>query len=87
VSVALVVFLISNVKNKYKIERLEKNNNELVKKLGQVNKESTERKTELKNTSNLGENKPTNPVELHSWDIEQMKRKGLKDPAKILFLI
>jgi hypothetical protein len=82
VSVALVVLLISNFKNKYEIERLEINNRELVEKLEQANKESTEMKIELKDTSNLGENKPANLVELHSWDIEQMKRKGLKDPVK-----
>ncbi|HUU17502.1 MAG TPA: hypothetical protein VMW72_10155 [Sedimentisphaerales bacterium] len=82
VSVALVVLLISNFKNKHEIERLEVNNKELVEKLEQANKESTERKTELKDTANLGENKPANLVELHSWDIEQMKRKGLKDPVK-----
>jgi len=82
VSVALVVLLISNVKNKHKIERLEKNNSELVKKLEQTNKESAEEKREQKDTIDLSENKPANTIELHSWDIEQMKRKGLKDPAK-----
>jgi len=82
VSVALVVLLISNVKNKHKIERLEKNNSELVKKLEQTNKESAEEKREQKDTIDLSENKPANTIELHSWDIEQMKRKGLKDPVK-----
>lgn len=81
-SVALVVLLIGNFKNKNEIERLEINNRELIEELEQVKKESTERKTELKETSNLSENKPANIIELHSWDIEQMKRKGLKDPVK-----
>lgn len=81
-SAALVVLLISNFKNKHEIERLEINNRELVEKLGQAKKGSTERKTELKDTANLGENKLANLIELHSWDIEQMKRKGLKDPVK-----
>jgi len=82
VSVALVALLISNIKNKHKIERLEKNNSELVKKLEQTNKESAEEKREQKDTIALSENKPANTIELFSWDIEQMKRKGLKDPVK-----
>jgi hypothetical protein len=82
VSVALVVLLISNVKNRHKIERLEKNNSELVKKLEQTNKESAEEKREQKDTIDLIKNKPANTIELHSWDIEQMKRKGLKYPVK-----
>ena len=81
-SVALVVLLIINVKNKHKIERLEKNNSELVKRLEQTNKESTEEKREHKNTTDFSKNKPANTIELFSWDIEQMKRKGLKDPLK-----
>ena len=81
-SVALVVSLISNFKNKHEIERLEVNNKELVEKLEQADKDSTERKTDLKDTANLGENKPASTIELHSWDIEQMKRKGLNDPVK-----
>lgn len=82
VSLALLVLLIGNFKNKNEIERLEISNRELVEKLEQADKESTERKTELKDTSNLVENKPANTIELHSWDIEQMKRKGLIDPVK-----
>ncbi len=82
VSLALLVLLIGNFKNKNEIKRLEISNRELVEKLEQADKESTERKTELKDTSNLVENKPANTIELHSWDIEQMKRKGLIDPVK-----
>jgi hypothetical protein len=81
-SAALVVLLISNFKNKHEIERLEINNMELVEKLEQVDKESADRETEPKDTANPSENKPANTIELFSWDIEQMKRKGLKDPVK-----
>jgi len=80
-SVALVVSLISNFKNKA-VERLEINNRELVRQLEQTNKEFTQRIENLKNMIDLRENKPANPIELHSWDIERMRRKGLKDPVK-----
>jgi len=80
-SVVIVVLLVGNFKNKNEIERLEINNRELLEKLEQSNNESIERKRELDNTG-LSVNKPANTIELHSWDIEGMKIKGLKDPVK-----
>jgi len=78
---ALVVLLISNLKHKHEVERLEIQNMELVEKLEQSDKVSIESKRVL-NETDLGENKPDNTFELQSWEIEQMKKKGLKDPVK-----
>jgi len=80
-SMFVAVLLVGNFKNKNTIGRLEINNRELLEKLRQRNNEFTERKREPDKTD-LSVNKPANTIELHSWDIEEMKRKGLKDPVK-----
>jgi len=46
------------------------------------NKDEIERLETNNDVIELRENKPPVPIELHSWDIEAMKRKGLKDPLK-----
>ncbi len=79
--VVIVVLLVDNFKNKNVIEQLKINNLELLNKLEQSQNESIERKREPDKAA-FGANKPANTIALYRWDIEEMKRKGLKDPVK-----
>jgi hypothetical protein len=81
-SAALVVWLIGDFKNKYEVKQLEVGNREIVEELEQTKKELTQRIKNLEDMITLCDNKPANTVELHSWQIEYMKRKGLKEPVQ-----
>jgi hypothetical protein len=75
ISLAFIVLLISHIKRKNEVQQLETENRALVKEL-EVNRRYLERR--LKNL----EAKSANVIELHSRDIEEMKKMGLKEPAK-----
>ena len=70
-----VGLIISHIKNKNEILQLEIKNKALTEKLEQ-------RLESLKEKTKQGTSKSANVIELHSWDIEEMKRRGLKEPVK-----
>ncbi len=67
--IVLVALTVSHFGNIDRIERLEETNRQLAEQLHRAKNE-------------VDENKPTRPIEVFSWDIEAMKRAGLKEPLK-----
>ncbi len=72
--------LISHIKNKDEIHKLKIENRALIEELEQSRKDF-ERKLQSPETT-TNEAKLANVIELHGWDIEEMKRRGLKEPVK-----
>jgi hypothetical protein len=68
--VALIVLAVLNLMNKGRVDRLEADNMILAQKLGQAQPSST-----------IPGSPPASPIELFSWDIRAMQKKGLKDPV------
>jgi len=79
---AFVGLLISHIKNKSEVRQLETDNRALVEELGRSRKDFEQRLKILEETIKPDESKPANLIELYSWDIEEMKRRGLKEPVK-----
>ena len=67
---ALIVLAILNLMNKSRVDRLEADNTILARKLEQAQQNGT-----------VPGNPPASPIELFSWDIRAMQKKGLKDPV------
>jgi len=79
-SIVLVVLAVCHFRNTRRIERLEETNRQLIEQLHPTGSESAGSKTEPEQISDVDEDKPTRPIEVFDWDIEAMKRAGLKDP-------
>jgi len=82
ISAAFIVVLISHIKNKNEVRQLEKDNRALVEELERSRRGFERRLKILEATIKPGESKPADVIELHSWDIEAMKRRGLKEPVE-----
>ena len=67
---ALIVLAVLNLMNKGRIDRLEADNAILARKLEQAQQNGT-----------VPGSPPASPIELFSWDIQAMQKKGLKDPV------
>lgn len=80
-SVALVVLFVNNSRYKRLLERFQTENTKLGERLDRANKELADRTATPKETNSVGPSGPTAPVELFSWDIQAMKKKGLKQPV------
>jgi hypothetical protein len=80
-SVALIVLVINNSRYKRLLERLQTENTKLADRLDQANKELAHRTETPKETGNVRPGGSTAPLELFSWDVQAMKKKGLHDPA------
>jgi hypothetical protein len=61
---------------------LETENRALVGEFERSRKDFERKLKSLEATIKPVESKPDNVIELHSWDIEEMKRRGLKEPVK-----
>ena len=77
----LIVLAIFNLINKGQADRLEADNAILVQKLEQAGAELARRTQQEKLSSAVPESPPASPIELFSWDIRAMQKKGLKDPV------
>jgi len=79
--VALIVLVVFNLMNKGRADRMEAEKILLVRKLEQAG-EQLARKTQQDNQgAGFTGGPPTSTIELFSWDIRAMQKKGLKDPV------
>ena len=67
---ALIVLAVLNLMNKGRADRLEADNTILAQKLEQAQPSGA-----------IPGSPPASPIELFSWDIRAMQKKGLKDPV------
>jgi len=67
---ALIVLAVFNLMNKGRVDRLKADNAILAQKLEQAQR-----------NSNVPSSPPAGTIELFSWDIQAMQKKGLKDPV------
>lgn len=81
-SIALLALIICYSWNTHRIEHLQETNRQLAEQLCRTISKPSGIEMESEKTGDLDEDKPTHPVEVFSWDIEAMKRAGLKDPLK-----
>jgi hypothetical protein len=81
-STALVVLIVNNSRYKHLLEQLRAENARLSERLDQADKEPADRRIETPTETNHNDpTEPTAALDLFSWDIEAMKKKGLHDPA------
>lgn len=80
ISSAFIFVLISHIKNKNEVLQLETENRALFEELERSRKDFKSKLKSLEAMTN--KTKSANVIELHSWDIEEMKRRGLKEPVK-----
>ena len=80
ISSAFIFVLISDIKNKNEVLQLETENRALFEELERSRKDFKRKLKSLEATTN--KTKSPNVIELHSRDIEEMKRRGLKEPVK-----
>ena len=80
ISSAFIFVLISHIKNKNEVLQLETENRALFEELERSRKDFKRKLKSLEATTN--KTKSPNVIELHSRDIEEMKRMGLKEPVK-----
>jgi len=78
---AIAVLVILNIMNKGRIERLKADNAIVSQKLEQANGELAKIKSRAQTSESITTSPPASPVELFSWDIKAMRKKGLKDPV------
>ena len=79
--VALILLGIFNLMNKGRADRLEAENMLLAQKLEQAG-EQLARKTQQESQDSVAAGgPPTSTIELFSWDIRALQKKGLKDPV------
>lgn len=81
-SIVLVILIACHSRNIRRIEQLEETNRKLVEELHRLTSESSDHATDPEQIGGVDEDKPTRPIEVFSWDIEAMKKAGLKDPLK-----
>lgn len=82
ISAAFIVLLISHIKNKSEVRQLKTENRALVEELERSRRDFERRLKIPEETIKPVEGKSANVIELHRWDIEEMKRRGLKEPVK-----
>ena len=80
-STALVVLIVNNSRYKCLLDQLQAQNTQLAARLDQVGKEPAGRIETPKETNHIGPSAPAAALELFSWDIQAMKKKGLPDPV------
>jgi len=78
---ALIVLAVLNLMNKGRADRLEADNAILARKLEQAQAEFSQRTQQEKQSGAVPGSPPASPIELFSWDIQAMQKKGLKDPG------
>jgi len=81
-SLSLVVLIAYHVRNIRRIEHLKETNRLLTEQLRRIKTEPEGGVTEPELIADVDEDKPTQPIEVFSWDIQAMKRAGLKDRLK-----
>lgn len=79
--VALIVLAVLNLMNKGRVDHLEADNAILAQKLEQAGAELARRIQQAEQNLAGPGSPPTNPIELFSWDIRAMQKKGLKNPV------
>jgi hypothetical protein len=79
--VALIVLTILNLTNKCRIDHLKADNAMLSQKLEQAGGELATKTPRAQPGGPVTANPPASPIELFSWDIRTMQKKGLKDPV------
>ncbi len=79
---AFVGLLITHIKNKNEIRQLKTENRALAEELEQSKKDFEQRLKSLEKTIKRSVSKSANVIELHPWDVEEMKRMGLKEPVQ-----
>ena len=77
-----VGLIISHIKNKNEVLQLETENKALTEELEQSKKDFEQRLERLKDMTKPGTIESANVIELHPRYIEEMKRRGLKEPVK-----
>ena len=77
-----VGLIISHIKNKNEILQLEIKNKALIEELEQSKKDFEQIPKSLEETTKQSTIKSDSVIELHPWDIKEMKRRGLKEPVK-----
>jgi len=77
----LIVLAVFNLINKGQADRLEADNAILAQKLEQAHAELAQRTQQAQPGEAFTGSPPESPIELFSWDIRAMQKKGLKDPA------
>ena len=80
-SVALVILIVNNSAYKRQLERFQAENIKLAEQLEQADKEPASRTETSKESSDARPSGPAAAIELFSWDIQAMKKRGLKDPV------
>ena len=80
--VALVTLIVCYIQHTRRIERLEVANHQLAEQLRRLNSEPAGSGMEPELLDDGNEDKLNPPIEVFSWDLEAMKRAGLKDPLK-----
>jgi hypothetical protein len=79
---AFIGLLITHIRNKNEVRQLEIKNKALIEVLEQSKKGFEQRLKSLGEKTKMSTIKSANVIELHSWDIEEMKKRGLKGPVK-----
>jgi hypothetical protein len=81
-SVALAALIVCYILHTRRIEHLEVTNHQLTEELRRVNSEPAGSGMEPEQLGNGNEDKLNPPIEVFSWDLDAMKRAGLKNPLK-----
>jgi len=80
-SAALAVLIVNNFRYKHLLKQFQAENTQLAERLDQAGKEPAGRIETSKETNDVGPGGPAAAIELFSWDIQAMKKKGLHDPV------
>jgi len=80
-SAALAVLIVNNSRYKRLLEQLQAENIQLAERLDQAGKEPAGGIESSKEISDVGRAGPAAALELFSWDVQAMKKKGLHDPV------
>ena len=78
---ALIVLTVLNLMNKGRVDRLKADNTILAQKLEQAHAGLAQKTQQAQPSSAVPGSPPASPIELFSWDIRAMQKKGLKDPV------
>lgn len=77
---ALAVLVINNTRYKHMLDQLHAENAQLAAQLDQASTEPAGR-PQMKETNHVHTDGPASAIELLSWDVQAMQKKGLNDPV------
>ena len=78
---ALIMLVVLNLMSKGRINHLMADNAIIAEKLEQAHAKLDQETQRAQRNGTVPGNPPANPIELFSWDIRKMQKKGMKDPV------